>query len=161
MSEPAAVRAGLDLTLRADPRRLVLRVPLAVLACAVAGSVLILCARILAGPGRELSAAAQASSRIAPLCALAYAYIRWVYVAQTRLVISADGVSLNQPLATWIVAWSEVSAIAEAGPLSPTHRGGIGAGVNLRLRAGGTKSIPDVFGVSRTEMVTRLRQAMR
>ena len=126
MSEPTAVRGGLDVTLRADPRRLVFRVPLVLLACVATGSVLVLCARILSGPGQELATAAQASSRIAPLFALAYAYVRWVYVAQTRLVISAEDVSLRQPLATWILAWSEISEVAEAGPLTPTHRGGIG-----------------------------------
>ena len=145
-------------TLYADPKRWVFRVPLTILSWAITGSILVICARVLAGSGRDLSLAARASSRIAPLCTLAYAYIRFVYVARTRLAIDAEGVSLQQPSLSWTVSWPELSDISEAGPLNPTNRAGIGAAAILHLRSGGKRSIPDIFAISRNELTACLVQ---
>ncbi len=142
--------------LQADPGRWVFRLPLTILGCAVAASLLVILARVFAGAGRELSPAAQAGARIAPLCALAYAYIRFVYVARTRLAIDDSGISLRQPVLSWTVSWPEISDIREAGPLVPTNRGGIAPAALLCLRQGGRRAIPDIFKVSRAELTARL-----
>ncbi len=156
MTAPSAAPASTPFTLRPDPTRWVFRLPLALLAIALTAALATLCARILAGPGPQLSSAAQASLRIAPTCALVYAYIRWVYVARTRLVISREGVTLHQPLASWTCNWPDIADITAAAAPMLTHRGGIPSAAILHLRAGGRKSIPDIFALSCATLTARL-----
>ncbi len=144
--------------LKADPTRPVFVLSLTILGCAAAGAALVIAVRLVAGPGRDLSNAAVASTRIAPVCALAFAYIRWGYVARTQLVINEAGLALRQPHAQWTAAWRDIASISPGGALIPTRRGGIGPAATLRLADGTTRAVPDVFGLRGTALADWLTE---
>jgi hypothetical protein len=153
--------AATDMELAADPRRLAFRIPLSLLAVGALGAGAVLLVRLLVGPSHAWGNAAQAASRVLPICAALYGYIRFVYIAQTTLTINTRGVTLRQPLATRHAPWREILRVEEAGPLTPTHRGGFPIAVRLTMQRGPAMNIPDIFAVRRALLAKMLAAAHR
>lgn len=134
--------------IRADIRRATLRVPLFLLAASVA-----VCASILALGAVRAEAG---SLRIGTVCALGFAYLRWVYAARTMLIVDAEGVVFRQPHSRWRVGWREVARVSETDFLTPAHRGGVAAGVRLTMQAGGHRNLPNVLRLPRADLARLL-----
>jgi hypothetical protein len=153
--------AATDREFAADPRRLAFRIPLSLLAVGALGAGAVLLVRLIVGPSHAWGNAAQAASRVLPICAALYSYIRFVYIARTTLVINTRGVVLRQPLATRHAAWGEIIRVEEAGPLTPTHRGGFPVAARLTMQHEPTMNIPDIFAMRRGPLARKLEAAHR
>ena len=150
-----------DTIVPASARRPFLLVPLTLLAGACLVSLAVVAFWLFAGASRGLSNATEASARIGPVAALAFSYIRWIYVARTRLTISEGIIAFDQPLSSWSIARNQVVDVELSGALTPTHRGGIGAGVRLVLADGRGRFIPDVLALPRMELAALIAPSAR
>lgn len=122
---------------------------------------MLLIVRAVTGPAHWLGNSARAASLVLPVSAAIFAYIRWVYVARTRLVMDRAGLCLHQPLATQRAAWDEIADVRTVGPMMPTHRGGIPLAVRVTLSTGGSIGIPDVFTLRRDALTSCVATALR
>ena len=116
-------------------------------------------AAVLAAAGATVLRPVGWTNGILPACALAFtiggtllSFLRLIYARVTRLTMDAAGVELRQPFRIWRAPWKEIAGIRVSGPFDPVHRGGVAAGVWLRLRDGTEHQIPDVLAVPRREL---------
>ena len=144
------------LTVHADAGRPAIRVPVVVLAVTCLCSIAVFVVGVVEPGSAYWHNASQASLRVAPICCAVACYLRFVYVPRTVLVVDGSCVTVTQPWSRRRVDWRDIQDVAAAGWLTPTHRGGIGAGVRLRLKAGGTSTIPDVFELDRRQLADKL-----
>lgn len=135
------------IVLPADPSRAALQGPLSILGLFAVGS------------GIAVAAGARHLTALPILSAIGFVCVR-VWAARTRLSSDSTGVTLCMPLATWHAPWASIASLSTRSFFTPTHRGGIAAGVILRLTDGASRSIPDVFPVGRDQLAKTLNLAL-
>lgn len=151
----------MPLTVVADPGRPSIKLPCAVLGLVVLAALVVPVVAAVAGPRGSFQA-------VVPGCVLAFllagavlSFIRLVYVRGTRLVLDEGGLALDQPFAAWRVAWADIVLVSVTSPYDPTHRGGIAAGVRLRLADGTSRHVPDVLSIERHELARMIIEGGR
>lgn len=151
----------MPLTVGADPGRACLRLPALALAAVMAASVLVALWASLLGPPGAAGTVLPGCARAFLPAAAAWAYIRLLYVRLTRLTLDAAGLELRQPFARWRVGWAAIAGLTVTSPFDPTHKGGVAAGVRVRLADGTVRHIPDVLSVHRRDLVATIEEHRR
>ena len=86
------------------------------------------------------------------ISALLIAVFYFGYIRRTVLTVSDEGVSLRQTFTGWTVAWTDITGAWTTSNLDGTHKGGVAAGLHLKLRTGRVAFIPDLFSIHRRDL---------